>query len=32
MIKDKRFNRNEDGLEELKYCHPYKIELYINKC
>jgi len=27
MIKDQRFNRNEDGLEELKYCHPYKIKL-----
>ena len=27
MVKDQRFNRNEDGLEELKHCHPYKIEL-----
>ena len=27
MVKDQRFNRNEDGLEELKHCHPYKSEL-----
>ena len=27
MIKDKKFNHNEDGLDELKHCFPYKIEL-----
>jgi broad specificity phosphatase PhoE len=31
MIKDQKLNRNEDGLEELKHCHPYKIDLNYNK-
>lgn len=30
MMKDQRLNRNEDGLEELKHCFPYKIELKYN--
>ena len=30
MMKDQRLNRREDGLEELKHCFPYKIELKYN--
>ena len=30
MIKDQKLNRNEDGLDELKHCHPYKIDLNFN--
>jgi broad specificity phosphatase PhoE len=30
MMKDQRLNRNEDGLEELQHCFPYKIELKYN--
>ena len=30
MMKDGKLNRNEDGLEELKHCHPYKLELKFN--
>ena len=30
MIKDQKLNRNEDGLDELKHCHPYKIDLNYN--
>ena len=30
MIKDQKLNRNEDGLDELKHCFPYKINLNFN--
>lgn len=30
MMKDSKLNRNEDGLEELKHCYPYKLELKFN--
>ena len=30
MVKDQKLNRNEDGLDELKHCHPYKIDLTFN--
>jgi broad specificity phosphatase PhoE len=30
MVKDQRLNRTEDGMEELKHCFPYKIELKYN--
>ena len=30
MIKDQKLNRNQDGLDELKHCHPYKINLTYN--
>ena len=30
MIKDQKLNRHEDGLDELKHCHPYKIDLNFN--
>ena len=30
MIKDQKLNRNEDGLDELNHCHPYKIDLNFN--
>lgn len=27
MMKDQKFNRHEDGLQELEYCKPYRLEL-----
>jgi len=30
MMKDQKFNRREDGLQELQHCFPYKLELKYN--
>ena len=30
MMKDQKFNYQENGDEELKYCHPYKLRINLN--